>query len=80
MRCASPPPRAPFYIVGRGCTLPLHQGSQGQRPRGGGKGGGGQGRARPPPKNPNPGRLGPGPRHPLLVLFPNGLLSGKLAH
>jgi hypothetical protein len=26
--CASPPPRVPIYIVGRGCTLPLQQGSQ----------------------------------------------------
>jgi hypothetical protein len=43
MCCVSPPPRAPHYIVGRGCTLPLHQGSPRVATRGGGKGGGGQG-------------------------------------
>jgi hypothetical protein len=61
----------PFYIVGRGCTLPPPQGTKGGGQREG-EGAGGQGLAG--QGNPNPGRPGPGFGAPLFfflsLLFP----------
>jgi hypothetical protein len=59
MCCASPPPRDPLYIVGRGCTIPLHQISQEAAAKGRRQGGGGQGWGQQPPRKPNPGWPGP---------------------